>query len=358
VLLVRTADYTASNGTSVVLSIAATASDVVNVVAYGAFNVADTYTQTQANAAFVQNTGYFAAGKNKIINGDFGIWQRGTSFTYTGTNYTADRFQGYSDGSQTYSRQTFTPGTAPVAGYEGKYFWRAAKGGTGTFVSFIQWIEDVQSFAGQTMTISFWAKADSNQTVYIRPAQGFGSGGSATVVLSPVTVNITSSWARYSATFAVPSIAGKTVGTSSSIYIESFIITNSAVTWDVWGVQAEIGSVATAFQTASGSIGGELALCQRYFEVIGGTSTAGLTYGGVATLGSQAFYTPISFSVPKRVTPTLSKNGTWGVSNSIQPQSVFPQPSGFTLYAQSNATGSWYVQADSVDDTITASAEL
>jgi hypothetical protein len=50
VLLVRTTDYTATNGTSVVLGIAATASDVVNVIAYGAFNVANTYTQAQTLA--------------------------------------------------------------------------------------------------------------------------------------------------------------------------------------------------------------------------------------------------------------------------------------------------------------------
>jgi hypothetical protein len=49
VLLVRTADYTASNGTSVVLASGAVVNDTLNVVAYGAFNVADTYTQAQAN---------------------------------------------------------------------------------------------------------------------------------------------------------------------------------------------------------------------------------------------------------------------------------------------------------------------
>ena len=37
--------------------------------------------------------GNFAAGKNKFINGDFGIWQRGTSFSNPSDGaYTADRF--------------------------------------------------------------------------------------------------------------------------------------------------------------------------------------------------------------------------------------------------------------------------
>jgi hypothetical protein len=50
VLLVRTTDYTATNGTSVVLALAATLSDTLVVVAYGAFNVANVYTQAQTNA--------------------------------------------------------------------------------------------------------------------------------------------------------------------------------------------------------------------------------------------------------------------------------------------------------------------
>jgi hypothetical protein len=50
VLLVRTSDYTATNGTSVVLATGTVAGDSVMVIAYGAFNVADTYTQAQVNA--------------------------------------------------------------------------------------------------------------------------------------------------------------------------------------------------------------------------------------------------------------------------------------------------------------------
>jgi hypothetical protein len=56
VLLVRTTDYTATNGTSVVLASAATVSDVVNIVAYGAFNVANTYTIAQTDALLQSST--------------------------------------------------------------------------------------------------------------------------------------------------------------------------------------------------------------------------------------------------------------------------------------------------------------
>jgi hypothetical protein len=50
VLLVRATDYTASTGTSVVLTTAATLNDVLNVVAFGTFNVGDAYTEAESNA--------------------------------------------------------------------------------------------------------------------------------------------------------------------------------------------------------------------------------------------------------------------------------------------------------------------
>jgi len=47
-------DFTATNGTTVVLTTGATAGDIVDIVAYNIFTIADTYTQTQADAKFAQ----------------------------------------------------------------------------------------------------------------------------------------------------------------------------------------------------------------------------------------------------------------------------------------------------------------
>jgi hypothetical protein len=205
----------------------------------------------------------FVAGKNKIINGDFGIWQRGTSFTSSG--FTADRFGVQSDATFTASRQTFTPGTAPVSGYEGEYFMRMAKSAGGTYIGFTQRTEDVRALAGQTVTLSLWAKADSATTLVRAGSQVFGSGGSTQVNLATASQAITTSWARYSFTYTVPSISGKTIGTSSYIQMNLYILEAGAKTLDVWGVQVESGSVATPFTTATGTIQGELAACQRYY---------------------------------------------------------------------------------------------
>ena len=209
----------------------------------------------------------YVAGKNKIINGDFGIWQRSTSVTVTtdGEYYAPDRFASYytSGGATvTWSRQTFTPGTAPVAGYEGTYFNRlSCTSATGsTEMGCSQRIEDVRTFAGQTATFSFWAKADSARTCTILLLQTFGSGGSGTVTALNTTQALTTSWARYSFTVAVPSISGKTVGTNSSLRPYVYYTTgqvSGTAQLDTWGWQLEAGSVATPFTTATGTLSGE-----------------------------------------------------------------------------------------------------
>jgi hypothetical protein len=253
----------------------------------------------------------FAAGKNKLLNGDFGIWQRGTSFTPTSGSFSADRFYNVFNGSgstRTVSRQTFTPGTAPVAGYEGSYFLRYAVtvAGSGEAYSTVsQNIEDVRTLAGQTATFSFWAKAGSSITLpNVYAVQRFGSGGSAevaTVIGSSVAV--TTSWQRFSYTFTMPSVSGKTIGTSSYVDIEFYTPLNSTFTLDTWGWQLEAGSVTTAFQTATGTIQGELAACQRYYYVA--ASGANTSICNAAAYSTNNAYGVLPFKVSMRTAPTL-----------------------------------------------------
>jgi hypothetical protein len=328
VLLVRTTDYTATNGTSVVLALAATASDTLVVVAYGAFNVANTYTQAQSDARYPLNSIDLSAGKNKIINGDFGIWQRGTSLTYTssGLNYLADRFFSWTIGTLniTISQQTFAPGTAPVAGYEGQFFFRNAVASlSGQSIQAVgQRIEDVRTFAGQTATFSFWAKADSNRTYTTRFIQNFGSGGSGEVQTSGASHSVTTSWQRFTVTVSIPSISGKTIGTNS--YFQPLLDgpANTANTLDTWGWQLEAGSVATAFQTATGTLQGELAACQRYYQKSFDQSVTPANGANTTTLisnnGANYVYTSgatgneaasIFYKVIMRTTPTITFYG-------------------------------------------------
>jgi hypothetical protein len=267
-----------------------------------------------------------AAGKSKIINGDFYVNQRNfTSVTAAAYGFDRWRYE-FSTGTNTYSAQTFTPGTAPVAGYEGKNFAQMAITGqsaTSAYNILGQRIEDVRTFAGQTVTFSFWAKASSGTpSIGLEITQVFGSGGSPSAFVSTPLGSITTStsWVRYSKTIAVPSISGKTIGTdANSSFIEanfwlsagsdhntrasSIGINNS--TFQIWGVQLELGTTATTFTTATGTIQGELAACQRYYW----RDTAGNIYSGfgVGTMYSTtACFATFPFPVTMRVAPSLS----------------------------------------------------
>jgi hypothetical protein len=271
---------------------------------------ADIRTLGDAIDTSLWNVGFGQAGKNKIINGDFGIWQRGTSFSNPSTTaYNADRWLVEHDGSgatRTVSQQTFTPGAAPVAGYESQYFLQyAVSGGTSnTFQQIEQRIEDVRTFAGQPVTFSFWAKGDAARTVDILLNRNFGSGGS-TADQSAIgsTLNITTSWARYSVTATLSSVTGKTIGAGSYAQWIMRFAAATAQTIQIWGVQLEYGSKATPFETASGSIQGELAMCQRYYyQAIsseGGNLSMGFMYSA-----SQLQFT-LSYPVTMRAQPTI-----------------------------------------------------
>jgi hypothetical protein len=267
----------------------------------------------------------FYAGKNKVINGDMYINQRNfTSNTTTGT-YGFDRFkQANSGGTYTVTPQTFALGTAPVSGYEGKNFCRlvtASQSAAGDYAALEQMIESVRTFAGQTVTFSCWAKASTGTPkIGFSTVQFFGTGGSpsANVITSGGTATISTAWARYSFTVAVPSIAGKTIGTNNDDKVQLDLWTSVGttisglgypavglqnVTIDTWGWQLEAGSTATDFQTASGSLQGELALCQRYYVRTLSTQLSS-NYG--FGLGNSSTQTYFQVQIPEmRTTPTV-----------------------------------------------------
>ena len=298
--------------------IAASANDTPARLAVGANGetlVADSSTSTG-----LRYQGNYAAGKNALINGAFNVNQRSFSSTTTDQAYGFDRWLMQANNGCTYSAQTFTAGTAPVAGYESTNFARLLTTGqtaAGTYSLLTQKVENVRTFANQTVTVSFWAKANSGTPkIALEINQNFGSGGSASVSTVVGTVTISTSWARYSFTSAVPSISGKTIGTSSHVFINLWVSAGTdfsgvgtgiqSNTFDFWGIQAEVGNVATAFQTATGTIQGELAACQRYYF----RQTGALIYfgsGGIAGSTTQC-YVQVKHPTTMRVAPTALDN--------------------------------------------------
>ena len=68
-LLSPSTDYTASNGTSIILSTGASSGDILVIVASDTFEVADTYTQAQANSLFIEDPSTKSNGQILSYNG-------------------------------------------------------------------------------------------------------------------------------------------------------------------------------------------------------------------------------------------------------------------------------------------------
>jgi hypothetical protein len=209
--------------------------------------------------------------KNLVINGNFDIWQRGIANLgpYTGA-YIADRFRCDWNGNAgvNISRQNFLLGQGEVPN-EPRYFmrWQQTSAGVGANVHKIsQTIESVRTLAGKTATLTFWAKADTARQINVTVSQYFGAGGSVDTVTPVGSFQLKTSWTRYSATIQIPSLAGKTLGSSGNDFLRlSFDLPlNVLQVVDLAQIQLEEGRVSTPFELRS--LGDELMLCQRYFE--------------------------------------------------------------------------------------------
>lgn len=305
------------------------------------------------------NGGPLAGMRNAIINGNFDHWQRGTSFASLASgDFLADRWRVLFNGggTRTLSRQSFTLGQTDVPS-EPTYFlkWDQTVAGSAQTVNDLrQKIEGVRSFAGQQVALSFYAKAASAATLpSVGISQQFGTGGSPSAeVFTQVaaSVALTTSWQRFSYTFTLPSITGKTLGSDGNDSLDFLIRTplNATFNIDIAQVQVEPGPVVTLFERRP--IGTELALCQRYYE------TADISNMGAAlrlappastafaAANSHAIYT---YKVTKRETPSIG-NILWSNASS---QVVSPGISSVRFLA--TATGAAFI-----DPGFTIDAEL
>jgi hypothetical protein len=249
------------------------------------------------------------------INGGMDIWQRGTSFTqtsYQSPGYTADRWRIVADVAITVSRES----TIVPEGFQ--YSTKIVGNGSNTPTPFLNQVVETSNailYAGKTVTLSAYQYASSSLAtkvvLYYSTAVDEGQAGGGWVAITPSSGGFqtaNNSWTRISGVFAVPS-------TAKSLLIQ--VVTNATITgsqaWYVTGVQLEVGSVATNFRRAGGTIQGELSACQRYFETY--------LFGGDGIVSAQAIstsaaYGGLSYKVKKRGTPTIAlSSGTFYVWN-------------------------------------------
>jgi hypothetical protein len=277
--------------------------------------IIDSQTQQATFTQAISQPGAFMF-RNRIINGNFDIWQRGTSQTSSGFG-SADRWLCYNSGStKTASRQAFALGQTEVPGNP-SFFMRhvvSSVAGAGNNAGLYQPIEYVSTFAGQTVTVSFWARADSPRNIALELEQFFGTGGtpsSSVNIIGSQLISLTATWSKYTATINVPSIAEKTLGTDSNDTIRLIFwfdagsnfnartanLGQQSGTFDLAQVQLEEGAVATPFEQRP--FGMELSLCQRYYQNIGST------FSGV-TNGTTTYEITIPYLTNLRASPQIS----------------------------------------------------
>lgn len=288
--------------------------------------------------------------RNLLINGDFPIWQRRTSWTISGSGavFCADRWlSAGSSGTCAVSLQSFTIGQSDVPDNPAYYCRHAFSGlgsASGDNMYLTQRIENVRTASAQTVTLTFWAKSAVNgQKMVTEMLQGFGSGGSAEVQFSPSVLSLTTSWTKYTRTISVPSVSGKTApgidnylavvfwfGAGSSFNTRlGTTAWNTAGTIDISHVQIEIG-IETPFERRPPSV--EIDLCQRYMEVVGGTVSP--SHGPYA----WKYFKVTKFKAP---TCTVVAGTTPGTSVDLS------ETDGFRFGNQATANADWRVYAES-----------
>lgn len=299
----------------------------VNAVAN---NIADVNTVAAALASIIAANPSLYKTQNKVINGNFSVWQRGTAFAFSpGLAYTADRWRvSVSGGSVIAARDPFTVGTK-LGQNNPVYFMDvdpASMSGASAFCLLEQRIEDVRSYAGETITVLFWAKRDSAGPIAVEIGQNFGSGGSSSVYATPTTANkltLTTDWAEYAVTFTVPSITGKTLGTDHYLALRFFQSAGSdfnartdtlghhAAASQYWGVHILRGThpASMALNYVEKPAQEEELDCFRYYLIIGGNLNGAGAVKDASGSDSGWFNAGGLFPVPMRVTPTPSRVG-------------------------------------------------
>jgi hypothetical protein len=319
--------------------------------------------------ASVASGAYGNVGRNLLHNGLMNVAQRGAGPFTTLTTYTLDRW--VSGGSlDAVSFRQFAANDADRAGIGDEACQMflsntfTGNAGAGAYSEIQQRIEGVARLSGKTVTLSFWADASAALKLGINATQSFGTGGSPSGSVSLTTgiaVTLSGTWTRYTATIALPSIAGKTLGTNGDSFTMIRIAYSSGANTNqffgnigvqsgsvnLWGVQLEIGSVATPLEKLDPRL--DLSNCQRFYQ------TGQLLASGYAIAGIGAISTWV-FPVVMRASPTLTASGNANANlSSVTLNALVGNAGAMAMFINSSviATGGW-----TINQSFTASADL
>ena len=273
--------------------------------------------------------------RNKIINGQFDIWQRTTSFpapivpVLGFVGFAADRWQWQADtdggvlNGSGMTQQTFPVGQTDVPNNPTFYMRWEMTGITGSggaaASNIVQRIESVSTLAGKTATLSFWMRGDIGGTIAFSLLQFPGGGGGSPIPFAISQTNFTvtaGTWTFHKLTLDVPSISGFVLGSNGNdaLYlrfhnqIDAPIATNQGFPTpisytgklDLANIQFEEEDVPTP-EFEDRPVALELRLCQRFYEIAHRNEST----HGVSTANPQIDHMWMNFKVEKRDIPTI-----------------------------------------------------
>jgi hypothetical protein len=405
-VMLGSADYTASNGLTVVLASGATAGDLVEVISFsvssvlnaipaspssvGTTNLVDGSVTTAkiANSsvtmAKLDTQAQYTGFKNRIINGDMTIDQRnsGASVSFNAGNFPVDRMRlSTNGGSATASAQQNLNSLTPPTGFTNYIGVSVTSGAAATSDQSYRITQRIEGFnvadlgfgtaGASTVTLSFWVRASIAGT-YGGSLQN--SAGNRFYVFS-YTINTANTWEYKTAT-----IPGDVTGTwlttngmgimlllsigtgatlqgaagswgstpADTVTGQTNLIGTTGATFYLTGVQLEKGSVATSFDYLPYTT--ELMLCQRYYEVVF-SDNAGETGFSAAWNGSQRWIWHMKVQKRASATFALVGNGNWQV--------VTPSVNGgISSVGAYHVNTAYYLQSTANTIAGSASAEL
>ena len=348
-------------------------------MAYGTVN-ADLMTTSDG----VSSSGLYGF-KNRIINGNMTISQRnGTTATSVSGNdiYTIDRYKGWANGGGVFS---VTQSTTAPTGFANSALITVTTADSsiaaGDNYRFAQVIEgyNIADFGfgasgASTVTLSFWVRSSVTGTFggsfYSSPATRsyvfnytISSANTWTYITTTATGDTSGSWNNTNGQgltiyFDMGSGSNYENATGSWVGSEKFrtsgnatLISTNAATWYVTGVQLEKGSTATSFDYRPYPM--ELAMCERYYEVMyNDTATVGV-WGNAPSSALTTGRGDWFYHVAKRAQPTvaLASGASW-VGNTA---TIFPGIDKAHFYS---ASGYFYSSNTAGTPSLTASAEL
>ena len=272
-------------------------------------------------------------GRNWVDNPQFVVnYRNGQTITAGAYGYVADRWLWeVANATSTFARTTIALGTAGLdpSIVRGMSANTTVSTLTTSLVHMEQLLDGVERLSNRTVVLSFYAKAATGTPkIGARLVQNFGTGGSpsAEVALAVQTATLTTGWVRYSFTFTLASVAGKTLGTGNDDHTRIEIIFsggsgtigsavgNQVNTLEVTGVQLEV-SFLTPFEFRYEWV--DNLRCQRFFTtsyqdsiwVLAGGAGAASQNGKVefsgTTNGGNAMYYTYKFPVIMQRTPTM-----------------------------------------------------